>query len=56
MNGGRSKKIERGPTAWVHLIVSDESNGWIKRKCVCVCVSVHLSRMKILLHSPANEL
>lgn len=32
MNGGRGKKIERGLTPRVHLIVSEESNGWIKRK------------------------
>ena len=44
MNGGRGKKIETGLTTWVHLIVSDESNGWLKRKCVCVFM--HVCRVK----------
>lgn len=40
INGDRGTKTETGPTPWVHLIVSAESDGWIKRKaCVCLYTS-----------------
>lgn len=46
MNGGRGKRIERGLTPWVHLIVSEASNGWIKRKCVCFVHGCRVSRKR----------
>ena len=47
MNGGGGKNMERGLTPRVHLIVSEESNCWIKRfvcvrVCVCVCACAHM--------------
>lgn len=63
MNGDGGKKTEMGLTQWVHLIVSEERDGWIKMKVcvyrVCLCVFMTFSgyryRRKRLSYITSNN-